>query len=111
MLGLVFDRRHRHTGFDQLDPPSIHDFMAGGCGDSHGPAEMMGDPHAHTLEYLVCPPGHPATLACVAGGLVMGRRAAADRRPLRRHDPARRLTPDDPRAARSGGRGSQGFWS
>jgi hypothetical protein len=24
MLGFVLDRRRRHTGFDQLDPPAIH---------------------------------------------------------------------------------------
>jgi hypothetical protein len=48
----VLDRRRRHAGLDQLDPPAIHDFMAGRCGNSYGPAEMMSDPHAHALEYL-----------------------------------------------------------
>jgi hypothetical protein len=42
----------RHTGFDQLDPPAIHDLVAGRCSDSHGPAQMMGDPHTHALKYL-----------------------------------------------------------
>jgi len=49
----VFDRRRRHTGFDQLDPATINDFVAGRCADSHGPAEMMSDPHTHTLKYHV----------------------------------------------------------
>jgi hypothetical protein len=49
---LVLDRRRGHTGFDQLDPPAIHDFVAGRCSHSHGPAQMMGDPHTHALEYL-----------------------------------------------------------
>ena len=51
-LGFVFDRCRRHTGFDQLDPPAIHDDVPGRCSDSHGPAEMMGDPDTHALKYL-----------------------------------------------------------
>ena len=51
MLGFVFDRRRRHAWLDQLDPPAIHDHMAGRRGDSHGPAKMMGDPNAHALKY------------------------------------------------------------
>jgi hypothetical protein len=50
-LGFVLDRCRRHTGFDQLDPPAIHDFVAGRRSDSYGPAEMMGDPHTHALKY------------------------------------------------------------
>lgn len=63
----MFDRRRRHAGFDQLDPPAIQDLVVGFCGDSYGPAEMMGDPHARTHEYpgpQVCPPSGPA---CAAG--------------------------------------------
>src|SRR5207247_7248028 len=51
-LGFVFDPCRRYTGLDQLNPPTIHDFVPGRCSDSHGPAKMMGDPHTHTLEYL-----------------------------------------------------------
>ena len=51
-LGFVLDRCRRHTGFDQLDPPAVHDFVVGRRSDSHGPAEMMGDPYTHALEYL-----------------------------------------------------------
>jgi hypothetical protein len=38
-----------------MSSPAIHDFVPGRCSDSHGPAEMMGDPHAHTLDYLASP--------------------------------------------------------
>ena len=61
-LGFMFDRRRRHAGLDQLDPPAIHNLMAGLCGDSHGPAEMMGDPQAHTTSIpgsRPCPPVRP----------------------------------------------------
>ena len=51
-LGFVLDRCRRRTGFDQLDPPAIHDLVADRRSDSHGPAEMMGDPHTHALKYL-----------------------------------------------------------
>ena len=47
----VMDRCCRHAGFDQVDPPAIHDLVVGRCGDSHGPAEMMSDTHTHDVEY------------------------------------------------------------
>jgi hypothetical protein len=48
----VLDRCGRPARLDQLDPAAIHDLVPGRRSDSDGPAEMMGDPHAHTLEYL-----------------------------------------------------------
>jgi hypothetical protein len=48
----VFYRCRRHTGFEQLDPPTIHDLVLVRRGDSHGPAEMMSDSHTHALKYL-----------------------------------------------------------
>ena len=38
-------RERRHAGSGQVEPPAIHDFVGGRRSDSHGPAEMMGDPH------------------------------------------------------------------
>jgi hypothetical protein len=44
---LVVDRRRRHTGLDQLDPPTIHDLVVRRGRDSHRPAEVVGDAEAH----------------------------------------------------------------
>ena len=41
------DRRAR---FDQLDPPAVDDAVVGCRGDGDGPAEMVGDPHAHVTD-------------------------------------------------------------
>ncbi|MFN2506776.1 MAG: hypothetical protein ABR540_21615 [Acidimicrobiales bacterium] len=44
------DRRRRHAGFDQLDPPTVHDLVVGRGRDCHGPAEMMGNAQAHAID-------------------------------------------------------------
>jgi hypothetical protein len=43
----VVDRCRRHTGLDQLDPPTIHDGVVRRRSDGHGPAEVMGDAETH----------------------------------------------------------------
>ena len=52
-LAFVVDRRGRHAGFDQLDPPAVHDLVVGRRGDGHGPAEVMRDPQTHAEDYAV----------------------------------------------------------
>ena len=47
---LVVDRRRRHTGLDQLDPPTVHDLVVRRGRDGHGPAEVMGDAEAHATD-------------------------------------------------------------
>jgi hypothetical protein len=49
----AFDRPCRHAGFDQRDPPAVHDLMVGRRRDRHGPAEMIGDAHAHASEHAL----------------------------------------------------------
>ena len=52
---LVVDRCRRHSGLDQLDPPTIHDpEVRRGC-DGHGPAEMMRDAQTHAFDLATCP--------------------------------------------------------
>jgi hypothetical protein len=46
----VLDRRRRHTRFEQLDRPTVHDLVAGRGGHGNGPAEMIGDPEAHVAD-------------------------------------------------------------
>jgi hypothetical protein len=41
-LAFVVDRRRRPAGFDQLDPPTVHDLMVSGRRHGDGPAEMIG---------------------------------------------------------------------
>lgn len=48
-----------HAGFDQVDPPAIHDLVVGRRGDSHGPAEMMSDTQTHDVEYGASQYGPP----------------------------------------------------
>ena len=47
---LVVDRCYRHTGFDQLDPPTVHDLVVRRGGNGHGPAEVMGDAETHATD-------------------------------------------------------------
>jgi hypothetical protein len=49
----AFDRHCRHAGFDQRDPLAFHDLMVGRRRDRHGPAEMIGDAHAHASEHAL----------------------------------------------------------
>ena len=44
---LVVDRRRRDAGFDQLDPPAVHDLVVGRRRHRDGPAEMVRDAQAH----------------------------------------------------------------
>ena len=44
VFAVVVDRCRRHAGFDQLDPPAIHDYVVGRGGHRDSPAEVMGDP-------------------------------------------------------------------
>ncbi len=55
-LALVVDRRGRHAGLDQLDPPAVHDPVVGRSRDGHGPAEVMGDAQAHAAESAAAGP-------------------------------------------------------
>ena len=49
---LVVDRRRRHPGLDQLDPPTVDDLVIRRGRDRHGPAEVMSDPETHVLRPL-----------------------------------------------------------
>src|ERR687892_2011557 len=40
----------RHAGFDQLDPPAVHDPVVGRGRDGHGQAEVMGYAEAHATD-------------------------------------------------------------
>ena len=60
----MFNRCRRQAGFEQFDPAAIHNLVIGRCSDSHGPAQMMGDPHAHALKYLA--PGSTLSAACLS---------------------------------------------
>ena len=46
----MVDRRRRHAGLDQLDPPAVHDLVVGRGRDGHGPAEVMGDAETHATD-------------------------------------------------------------
>src|SRR5687767_2376483 len=39
----MVDRCRGRARLDQLDSPPVYDFVVAGCGDCHGPAEMMRD--------------------------------------------------------------------
>ena len=56
---LVVDRRGRHAGFDQLDPPAVHDPVVGRCRDRHCPAEVMSyaQPHSEAGLRVACRAG------------------------------------------------------
>ena len=47
----MVDRRRRHAGFDQLDPPAVHDLVVRRRADGHGPPEMVRDPQTHATDY------------------------------------------------------------
>ena len=47
----VMDRRGGQPGLEQIDASAVHDFVAGGCRDGDGPAEVVGDAEAHSADY------------------------------------------------------------
>ena len=70
-LALVVDRRRRHAGLDQLDPPPVHDLVVGRRRDGDGPAEMIGDAQTHAAGHAVADAAasaRAASRAAVAGG-------------------------------------------
>ena len=93
-FALVVDRGGGHAGFDQVDPPAVHDLVVGRGGDGHGPAEVMSDTQAHApiMPRPAPPPGPPS----------VGLRWAFAR-PEERHP----VSGDEPSGRRSGlGRGA-----
>jgi hypothetical protein len=52
-LAFVVNRRRRPAGFDQLDPPTVHDLMVSGRRHGDGPAEMIGKTQTQVTRYSV----------------------------------------------------------
>ena len=52
-LALVVDRCRTHPGFDQLDPPTVHDLVVGRRRDRDRPAEVIEDAQTHGPKYSV----------------------------------------------------------
>ena len=52
---LMVDRCRRHTGFDQLDSPTVHDLVVRRGDNGHCPAEVMGDAETHATDSAPVP--------------------------------------------------------
>ena len=48
---LVVNRCRRHAGFDQLDPPAVHDLVVRRRRHRNRPAEMIRNAHTHVADY------------------------------------------------------------
>ena len=59
------DRCLGHAGFDEFDPPAVHDLVVGRRHDRDGPAEMMGDAQPHGTDYAVTRGSRPRSPAVV----------------------------------------------
>ena len=102
---LVVNRRRRDAGFDQLDPPPVHDLVVRRRRHRDRPPEMVGNPHPHAAKYL------SASVRRKAGArhALPGQRSASSRSsaPARRRRAPSSDTPIDP--ACSQGRASSGL--
>ena len=91
---LVVNRCRRHAGFDQLDPPAVHDLVVSRRRHGNGPAEMIGDAQTHAPIIRGYDAAHQA--ARTTNGAALHGRAAPALVEVQAMPPAPRRSPRRP---------------